>query len=178
MNPGKWKYLGHHLKIYWSFANHFQFLLLPLQTTHVCLFAVHLAVQGKSHATIRNYLNSLFTYGQLRGYPPLNLQNVFIRLTLRGILQLVKLELSIAWPLSLTMLNKMVSYIDFDHNIQVATWAAIVLSFDLLLCKSNLVPNSVAEFKAAQQLQCCDIHFHCGMALVNIKWSKTRWIGN
>ena len=81
-----WKNLSHHIKTYRSFANHFQFLLLPLQTTCVCLFAAHLAVQGKSHATTRNYLNSLSTYGQLWGYPPLNLQNVFICLTLQGIL--------------------------------------------------------------------------------------------
>ena len=107
----------------------------------------------------------------------LNLQNVFICLTMRGILQMVKLESSIAQHLSLTMLNKMVSYIDFDHSIQVAAWAAIVLGFHLLLCKSNLVLNSVAEFKSAQQLQCHNIHFDCGMALVNIKWSKTRRIG-
>ena len=76
------------------------------------------------------------------------------------------------------MLNKMVSYVDFDHSIQATTWVAIVLGFHLLLHKSNLVPNSVAEFKLAQLLQCCDIHFHCGMALVNIKWSKARRIGN
>ena len=178
MNPGTWKNLSCHIKTYWSFANHFQFSLLPLQTTSRCLFAAHLAVQGKSHATIKNYLNSLSTCGQLQGYPPLNLQNFFIYLTLRGILQMVKLKLSIARPLSLTMLNKMVNHVDFDHTIQVATWVAIVLSFHLLLCKSNLVPTSVAEFKPAQQLQCYDIHFHCGMALVNIKWSKTRQIGN
>ena len=55
---------------------------------------------------------------------------------------------------------------------------AIVVGFHLLLQKSNLVPNSVAEFEAAQQLQCKDIYFHCGVVLVNIKWSKTRWIGN
>ena len=91
---------------------------------------------------------------------------------------MVKLELSIAQPLSLIMLNKMVQHVDFDHSIQVAAWAAIVLGLHLLLCKFNLVPSSVAEFKVAQQLQCCVIHFHCGMALVNIKWSKTRWIGN
>ena len=72
----------------------------------------------------------------------------------------------------------MVHHVDFDHPIQVAAWVAIVVSFHLLLHKSNLVPNSVAEFEAAQQLQCCDIHFHCGMALVSIKWSKTMWIGN
>ena len=72
----------------------------------------------------------------------------------------------------------MVHHVDFDHPIQVATWAAIVIGFHLLLCKSNLVLNSVAEFKVAQQLQHCDIHFHHGMALVNIKWSKTRQIGN
>ena len=91
---------------------------------------------------------------------------------------MVKLESNIAWPLSLAMLNKMVHHVDFDHPIQVVAWAAIVISFHLLLCKSNLVPNSVAEFKAAQQLQCPDIHFHCGMVLMNIKWSMTRWIGN
>ena len=72
----------------------------------------------------------------------------------------------------------MVNHVDFDHMIQVATCMAIVLGFHFLLCKSNLVPNSVAEFKTAQQLQHHDVHFHHGMALVNIKWSKTRQIGN
>ena len=91
---------------------------------------------------------------------------------------MVKLESNIAQPLSLDMLNKMICHIDFDHPIQVAAWVAIVISCHLLLFKSSSVPNSVAELKAAQQLQCCDIHFHRGMALVNIKWSKTRWIGN
>ena len=91
---------------------------------------------------------------------------------------MVKLESNIDQPLSLAMINKMVHHVDFDHPIQVAAWAAIVISFHLLLRKSKKVPNSVVEFKAAQQLQCHDIHFHCSMALVNLKWSKTRWIGN
>ena len=69
MNLDMGKNLG-HTRVYRSFANRFQFSLLPLQTTRVCLFAMHLVVQGKSHATIRNYLNSLSTYGQLWGYSP------------------------------------------------------------------------------------------------------------
>ena len=89
---------------------------------------------------------------------------------------MVKLKSSIAYPLSLTMLNRMVNHMDFDHT--TPAWVAIVLGFHLLLHRSNLVPNSAAEFKTAQQLQCHDIHFHHGMALVNIKWSKTRQIGN
>ena len=133
MNPGTWKNLGHHIRVYRSFAKRFQFSLLPLQTTHVSLFAMHLAVQGKSHSTIRNYLNSLSTYEQLWGYSPLNLQNVFICLTLQGILQTVKIESSIAQPLSLTMLNKMVHQVEFDHPIQVVAWVAIVIGFHLLL---------------------------------------------
>ena len=72
----------------------------------------------------------------------------------------------------------MVHHVEFDHPIQVAAWAAIVISFHLLLHKSNLVPNSTAEFKAAQQLQQCDIHLHWGKVLVNIKWSKTNRIDN
>ena len=85
---------------------------------------------------------------------------------------MVKIELNIAQPMSLTMLNKMVHHYEFDHPIQVAAWVTIVIGFYLLLHKSNLVPNSAAEFKAAQQLQWHDVHFHWGMVLVNIKWSK------
>ena len=91
---------------------------------------------------------------------------------------MVKIESSIVQPLSLTMLNKMVHHVEFDHPIQVAVWVTIVIGFHLLLHKSNLVPNLTAEFKAAQQLQWCDIHFHRGMVLVNIKWYKTRRIGS
>ena len=82
---------------------------------------VHLAAQGKHQSTIKNYLNSLSTYGQLRDYHPLNLNNVFIRLKLQGILQTIKIESKVAKPLTLTMLNQMVHHIDFNHPIQVAT---------------------------------------------------------
>ena len=75
------------------------------------------------------------------------------------------------------MLNKMVQHVDFDHPIQVAAWAAIVISFHLLH-KSNLVPNSVTDFKPVEQLEWRDIHFHCSLVLVNIKWCKTRQTGN
>ena len=66
----------------------------------------------------------------------------FIRLTLQGILQTVKIESKIAKPLTLTMLNRMVCPVDLSHPIQVAAWAAVVLSFHLLLRKSDLVPNT------------------------------------
>ena len=72
----------------------------------------------------------------------------------------------------------MVKHGDFNHPIQVAAWAAIVVGFHLLLCKSYLVPNSALEFKTAHQLQCRDVYYHHGMVLVNIKWFKTRHIGN
>ena len=91
---------------------------------------------------------------------------------------MVRIGSNIAHHLSLTMLNKMVHHVDFDHLTQVAAWVAIGIGFHLLLHKSNLVRNSMADFKPAQQLQCWDIHFDHGMVLVNIKWSKTRWIGN
>ena len=119
-----WKNLGWHVKAYRLFADHFQFSLLPLQTMHVCLFMAHLAVQGKRQSTIKNYLNSLSTFGQLRGYHPLNLNNVFIRLTLLGILQTIKIKSRITKLLTLTMLNRMVHHVNFNHPIQVAAWAA------------------------------------------------------
>ena len=72
----------------------------------------------------------------------------------------------------------MVNHVDFTHPIQVAAWAAIVLSFHLLLRKSNLAPNTAGEFSPIHQLVCKDIHFHRSLVLVNIKWSKNHQIGN
>ena len=158
-----WKNMGWHVKAYRLFADHFQFSLLPLQMTHICLFMVHLAAQGKHQSTIKNYLNSLSTYGQLRGYHPLNLNNVFIRLTLQGILQTIKIESRMTKPLTLTMLSQMVHHINFNHPIQVAVWVAVVLGFHLLLRISNLVPNTALEFSPLHQLVCKDIHFHRGL---------------
>ena len=130
------------------------------------------------HSTIKNYLNSLSTYSQLTGYPPLNLNNVFIHLTLWGILQTIKIESKIARPLSLAKLNRMVKHVNFSHPIHVTAWATIVVGFHLLLRKSNLVPNSALGFSTVHKLVCKDIHFHCGLVLVNIKWSKNQGIGN
>ena len=123
----------------------FQFSLLPLQMTNICMFMAHLATQGKRQSTIKNYLSSLSMYGKLRGYQPINLNNTFIRLTLWGILQTVKIESKIAKPLTFTMLNKMVHHVDFTHPIKEAAWAAIMLGFHLLLRKSNLVPNTAVD---------------------------------
>ena len=76
------------------------------------------------------------------------------------------------------MFNQMVHHVDFTHPIQVATWAVIMLSFHLLVRKSNLVPNTAVEFSSIYKLVCTDIHFHRGLILVNIKWSKNTQIGN
>ena len=91
---------------------------------------------------------------------------------LQSILWTVKIEFKIMKPLTLTMLNRMVHHVNFSHPIQVAAWAAVVLSFHLLLRKSNLVPNTAPEFSPINQLVHKDIHFHRGLVLVNIKWSK------
>ena len=53
-----------------------------------------------------------------------------------------------------------------------------VLAFHLLLRKSNLVPNKAVEFSPIHQLVCEYIHFHRGLVLVIIKWSKNHQIGN
>ena len=143
---------------------------------HVCLFMVHLTAQGKHQSAIKNYLNSLSTYGQLRGYHPLNINNVFIRIMFQGFLQTIKIKSRIAKLLTFTMLNRMVHHVNFTHPIQVAAWAVVVLGFHLLLRKSNLVPNTALEFSPLHLLVHKDIHFHRGLVLVNSKWSKNHQI--
>ena len=90
----------------------------------------------------------------------------------------MKIESKIAEPLTLTMLNRMVCHVDFNHPIQVAAWAAVMLGFHLLLRKSNLVPNAVLVFRLVHQLVHKDIYFHKGLVLVKIKWSKNQQIRN
>ena len=76
------------------------------------------------------------------------------------------------------MLNRMVHHVNFNHPIQVAVWVVVILGFHLLLRKYNLVPKIALAFSPLHQLVHKDIHFHRGLVLVNIKWSKNHQIGN
>lgn len=151
--------------------------MLPVQTTRLCIFATHLAVHNMSEGTIRNYLSSLSSYSQLSGCAPIDFTNVFLKLTLRGIQRTHIKESRAAKPISQLMLKRMSHFVNQDHPIQVAAWAAILMAFYSLLRKSNLVPSTTADFNPAHQLTRRDVHFRTKFALLNIKWSKTRQTG-
>lgn len=177
LSQGTWKNLRTHVGEYRAFALKYNFVMLPIQTTRLCLFATHLAVHNLSESTIRNYFASLSSYSQLLGFAPIDLSNVFLKLTLRGIGRTHIKESKAAKPISRLMLTKMSQFVNLSHPIQVAAWAAILVAFYSLLRKSNLVPNTTADFDPKKQLSRHDVHFRAGFALLNIKWSKTRQAG-
>ena len=75
------------------------------------------------------------------------------------------------------MLKKMEPHMDKSHGVQVAAWAAILVAFFLMLRRSNLVPHHATQFHADEQFVRNDLIFFKNMALLNLKWSKTRQEG-
>ena len=176
---GTWSAINRSGADYLQFADRFKFPAFPIETTRICLFAVHLALEGNIAATISQKLSHVSTYSQLVGHPPLNFQNIFVKLTLRGLRRSVRTRKSArSQGITLTMLKKIQPFVDQSHGIQVASWAAVLVAFFLLLRRSNLVPHHAKQFHADEQLVRNDLLFFNNMVLVNIKWSKTRQDGN
>ena len=179
MEKGTWAAVYSSAEKYIAFANRFSFPAFPIETTRICVYATHLAVLGRVAGTIKNTLSHISIYSQLMGNAPLNFQNIFVKLTLKGLKRSAKTRESCrSGAITPQMLRLMEPHVDRSHSVQVTAWAAILTAFNMLLRKSNLVPNSATNFRADQQLQRRDIIFFKHMALVNIKWSKTRQDGN
>ena len=82
-----------------------------------------------------------------------------------------------AQPMTVEMLLAMHKFVKQDESLDVAIWAAILLSFFSFFRKSNVMPETREAFAPSKQLLQEDIKIGDDMLLVHIKWSKTIQFG-
>ena len=96
---------------------------------------------------------------------------------MRGLKRLNKHCPKQALAMTPAVLSDMFNVINHDDPLQVTFWAAALVSFFLLLRKSNLVPDTLSSFDAAKQLCRQDFQWFQDRVIVTLRWSKTNQFG-
>ena len=145
-----------HIQAYEDFCRIYNRFAWPLNKKQVCIFLTFVALQGNAYHTVRNYFYSINEWQQLLGEEPILVTGI-LKATLNGIKKSVRSVLKQASPLTVRNLSDMSEFVDLTKQEQVAAWTAILVGFNLMLRKSNLVPEQVRRFSPDHQLTRDDV---------------------
>ena len=148
---------------------------IPAQGMQLRRFAQYLADTPTTNAieTINNYLWGVKTFHRLLDLPPPDTHEFLTTLTLRGLRLTLARLIRQAEPIDPTILERLLLQVDIKVEEQLTAWTALVLAFNMLLRKSNLVPQTQKEFNPEKQLARYNVCLAQDAALIDIVWCKT-----
>ena len=82
-----------------------------------------------------------------------------------------------ALALNPLILSHIFQVLDKSNPDHMTFWAVLLVSFFLLLRKSNIVIDKLSDFDPIKLLCRQDIKLHAGGAWVTLRWSKTNQFG-
>lgn len=146
---------------------------LPLDYENICLFLVHMAINGHAYSTINNEVSSLVIYGKMLRQDVDIRSDFGVKITLLALKRLLgeapksKEEL---YPRELLSLKPFVS---FDEFVQESVWLGILILYRSMLRKSHLF---MGEFNQ-NLLQRCNVLFVDWGLVLTVKHTKTIQFG-
>ena len=87
-----------------------------------------------------------------RGIQPLPLSSPNLKLVLDGIKAELAKPTNQAEPMTLDILKQIATFVNFNNEFEFCAYAAMLTGFYLVVCSSNLVPSSTANFNPKEQL--------------------------
>ena len=131
-----------------------RFGLKPVPVSEVTLawYAQFLSRTFKSHASIVNYLSGVKTLHLLLECDVTAFSNFLLKLTLRGLRWLNVWTPHQALPMDPTILINIRNKLNLANPMHATFWAACLVSFFLLLRKSNVVAESAEKMDLSKQL--------------------------
>ena len=170
-----------NLKIQWRsyllFCKFYGLKAIPTTVEILCLYGQFLGRSFKSVESVRNYISGVKTLHQLIGVASPVEDSYQLTLVLRGIARSNPHLPHKALPLTPQILQDMYKYLNVDTPLDATFWCLFLFLFFLMSRKSNMVPNSVADFNPHKQLLRQDVNFLQGALVVFVKWSKTNQFG-
>lgn len=147
--------------------------LLPVLEENLVLYIQYLKDKLKSPASVRNYVAALKTLSSwvqvsLEAFHSIRVKHMF-----RGIDRKSKHIEKQAEPLTPQILTDIHSFLNMNDPEDATFWAALLISFMLMLRKSNLVPDTLKTFNADKQLSRKNLVLKTDVVWVDIFWSKT-----
>ncbi|XP_033737479.1 uncharacterized protein LOC117325409 [Pecten maximus] len=169
-----------NLDIQWQafflFCEAFQREPLPVNTQTICLYIQFLSRSMKSPDSIRNYVSGVKTLHILTDTDYSQVRQFEVNLALRGVARLNPHCPHRASPITPRILLEFVKFINFSDPLHATLWCSFLLSFYVMIRKSNIVASS-GGFKPEQILLRQDISVQGDMLMVCLKWSKTNQFG-
>ena len=173
--PGSAKNLKSYINRYLDFCLEYKLQPVPAQGLQLRRFAQYLAESPTILAinTINNYLWGLRTFHRLLNLPPPDTSEFLTTLTIRGLKLLLAKPLKQAEPITPEILGKMFLHVNLKSEEQMVAWTALIFGFQMLLHKSNLVPDTQKDFDPDRQLARHSLCLAHNAIIVDIEWSKT-----
>ena len=124
---------------------------LFLNTDYLICYIQYLCEKMRNPTTVKNYINGLKVWHLLEEKETAVFGRYEVKLMLRGVARTLQHAPKQAWPMTPELLRKIKRVIDVDSRTGAMYWSMFLISFYLMLRKSNLVPVSVGKFNPGKQ---------------------------
>ena len=161
-----------YLAAYLRFCQQFNYLPVPVTTIIILRYAAYLARRLKP-ASIAKYLTVIRLLHIEAGLPN-PLENLWaLQSLLKGIKRVKGSAVSRKFPITPAILLQMRSRLDLRAPRDAVFWAACLIAFFGLLCKSNILAPDNQPFDCQKHLARCHFFTHAWGLEVQFGWSKT-----
>lgn len=156
-------------KKYTKFCDRVRIPPLPITCDNVCVFLLHLALQGLCYTSINNEVSALVMFSKLYRCPVDIRSDFGVILTLKALRRLIGDQATAKDELYPSDLQRMLTFVDRSSVVEWATWVGIIFLYRTLLRKGHVF---VGEFNH-NLLRRANVQFtHYGF-LVTVDHSKT-----
>ena len=128
----------------------------------------------KSFRTIQCYLSGVKKLHIILNHSTRGFCGYALQLTLMGIRRMSTYVVKQAKPITPAILERIHAQLNHNDPQDAVFWCACIMSFFLLLRKSNLVPDTRIGFDAHKQLQRSDLLYTGHNIIVGLRWLKNE----
>ena len=163
-----------HLRLYLSFALHFELAPFPASLRTLLTFIEFLAGAYTSPKAVTNVLASVRFFHEREGFTLLLFQHLKVRLAVRSLAFTMRVHVKQAPPFPQTLLQPLVRAAGAFGPWALAFRALVVLAFYTFARLGSLVPARALGFDPTRFPVVGDLRVSGARAFLRLKYSKTR----
>lgn len=175
--PGSVKNLRCQLRKFLKFVELLGQECFPISVYNLCLYIQFLSCSLSSPQSIRNYVSGLKTIHLLFNVPFPDYNNMFIKLTFKGLEKRLQHVPRRASPMTPQILVQLYDLLDFSIIEHVVMWCLFLFMFFLFARKSQFMCNHVSDPHCVRLVKRDHIYVNEGSLCVKFVWTKTRQSG-
>ena len=164
-----------HLNSYRYFCDRFGFDLFPCDNKQLCRYGQYLARTFKSAESVGNYQSGIRTCHALLGLPIPDPSERQMQMFAQGLRRILLHAIKQAEPMTPELLLRMSKVVNYQDDVEIVAWVAVLLGFYMFMRRSNLVPDTMDNYNIKEQFCRVDLNI-TGLEstmMAEVRWSKT-----